>query len=176
MTVYGLDASVPVLPETGEYWIASEAVVAGRVRIGRNVSIWFGAVLRAEDEWMTLGEGTNVQDGCVLHVDPGYPLDIGRNCTIGHRAIVHGCTIGENSLIGMGSTVLNGARIGRNCLIGANCLITENKIIPDNSLVMGAPGKIVRELDESTIRGLSRSAEGYQARWRQYANGLGVVQ
>lgn len=172
MPLYRLGEYSPALPDTGEFWIAAESVVAGRVRVGRDVGIWFGAVLRAEDEWITLGEGTNVQDGCVLHVDPGFPLDIGRNCTIGHRAIVHGCTIGDNTLIGMGSTVLNGARIGRNCLIGANCLITENKVIPDNSLVMGAPGKVIRELDEAAIKGLTRSAEGYQARWRQYAKDL----
>lgn len=175
MTVYRLGEFGPALPDSGEFWIAPEAVVAGRVRVGRNVGIWFGAILRAEDEWITLGDGTNVQDGCVLHVDAGFPLGIGRNCTIGHRAIVHGCTIGDNTLIGMGSTVLNGARIGRNCLIGANCLITENKVIPDNSLVMGAPGKVVRELDDAAIEELTRSAEGYQARWRQYAKGLGAV-
>jgi carbonic anhydrase/acetyltransferase-like protein (isoleucine patch superfamily) len=172
MTVYSLDEFTPDLPESGEFWIASEAVVAGRIRVRRGVGIWFGTVLRAEDEWITLGEGSNIQDGCVLHVDPGYPLSIGRNCTIGHRAIVHGCTIGDNTLIGMGTTILNGARVGRNCLVGANCLITENKVIPDNSLVMGAPGKVVREVDEATVRNLTRSAEQYQAKWRRYAQGL----
>ena len=172
MTAYRLDEHGPVLPEPGAFWIAPQAIVAGRVRVGQNVGIWFGAVIRAEDEWISLGDGTNMQDGCVLHVDIGFPLSIGRNCTIGHRAIIHGCTIGDNTLIGMGSTVLNGARIGRNCLIGANCLITENKVIPDNSLVMGTPGKVVRELDETAIHGLNRSAEGYQARWRQYAENL----
>ena len=175
MTVYRLQAFKPDLPEPGAFWIAPNAVVAGRVRVGRNVSIWFGATLRAEDEDISLGAGTNIQDGCVLHVDPGFPLDIGSNCTIGHRAIVHGCTIGDNTLIGMGATVLNGARIGRNCLVGANSLITENKVIPDNSLVMGSPGKVVRALDEIAICGLLRSAEGYQARWRQYAEGLQVM-
>ncbi|RJE78624.1 gamma carbonic anhydrase family protein [Paracoccus sp. JM45] len=172
MAIYRLGEFEPVLPKAGSYWIAPQAVLAGRIRVGQNVGIWFGAVLRAEAEWITIGDGTNIQDGCVLHVDPGYPLDIGRNCTIGHRAIVHGCTIGDNTLIGMGTTILNGARIGRNCLIGANCLITENKVIPDNSLIMGSPGKVIRELDNTAIRNLTLSAEGYQQRWRQYADDL----
>lgn len=172
MTIYSLGEFTPDLPESGAFWIAPGAVVVGRVKVGRDVGIWFGAVMRAEDEWIILGEGTNVQDGCLLHVDSGFPLEVGRNCTIGHHAILHGCTIGENTLIGMGSTILNGARVGRNCLIGANCLITENKVIPDNSLVMGAPGKVIRQLDETAIRGLNRSAEEYQTRWRSYSKGL----
>lgn len=175
MTVYNLGTFAPVLPEAGEYWIAPQAVVAGRVRVGRNVGIWFGAVIRAEDEWITISDGTNIQDGCVLHVDLGYPLQIGRNCTIGHRAVVHGCTIGDNTLVGMSSTILNGAQIGRNCLIGANCLITENKVIPDNSLVMGAPAKVVREVDADMVLNLTKSAEAYQARWRGYASDLRFV-
>ena len=175
MTVYRLDEFTPDLPDpasSGSPQKRSWPVASGS---GGAVGIWFGAVLRAEDEWITLGEGSNIQDGCVLHVDPGYPLSIGRNCTIGHRAIMHGCTIGDNTLIGMGATILNGARVGRNCLVGANSLITENKVIPDNSLVMGAPGKVVREVDEATIRNLTRSAEEYQARWRHYAEDLKAI-
>lgn len=174
MTVYHLDALAPELPADGDYWIADGAVVVGRVRLGRAVGIWFGAVLRAEDEWISVGEGSNVQDGCVLHVDPGYALTIGRNCTVGHRAVLHGCTIGDGTLVGMGAKVFNGARIGRNCLIGANSLITENKVIPDGSLVLGAPGKVVRSLDETEIGRLAVSAEQYQARWHRYAAGLRV--
>ena len=138
----------------------------------RDASIWFGAVLRADDELIEIGERSNVQDNCVFHVDPGYPLTLGDDCTIGHQAMVHGCTIGSNTLIGMCATVLNGARIGRNCLIGANALITENKVIPDNSVVMGAPGRVVREIDEAGVRSLTQAAALYVARWRRYARGL----
>ena len=172
MTVYHLDDLAPDLPAGGDFWVADGAVLVGRVRLGPAVGIWFGAVLRAEDEWISVGEGSNIQDGCVLHVDPGHPLDVGRDCTVGHRAILHGCTIGDNTLIGMGATVLNGARVGRDCLIGANCLITENKVIPDGSLVLGTPGKVVRSLDAAEIQGLTASAERYRARWRRYAEGL----
>jgi carbonic anhydrase/acetyltransferase-like protein (isoleucine patch superfamily) len=172
MTIYSLDDFSPELPEPGHFWIAPEAVVVGRVRIKQHVGIWFGAVVRGDDEQIEIGEYTNIQDGCVLHADPGYPLAIGRNCTIGHKAVVHGCTIGDNSLIGMSATIMNGVRIGRNCLIGANSFIPENKVIPDNSLVMGAPGKVVRELDEAGIRGLSMSADLYVEKWRRYAQGM----
>lgn len=151
MTVYHLDDLAPDLPAGADFWIADGAVLVGRVGLGPAVGIWFGAVLRAEDEWISVGEGSNIQDGCVLHVDPGCPLAVGRGCTVGHRAILHGCTIGDNTLIGMGATVLNGARIGRGCLIGANCLITEIKVIPDGSLVLGTPGKVVRGLDKAEI-------------------------
>lgn len=172
MAVYRLDDFVPDLPPAGTYWIAASATVAGRVSIAPNVGVWFGAVARGDDELISIGEGTNVQDNAVLHVDPGYPLTIGRNCTIGHTAIVHGCSIGDNTLIGMGATIMNGASIGASCIIGANALVTENKIIPDNSLVMGAPAKVVRELDESAIAGLPAYAESYVRKWRRFAAGL----
>jgi carbonic anhydrase/acetyltransferase-like protein (isoleucine patch superfamily) len=172
MTIYSLDDFSPELPEPGHFWIAPEAVVVGRVRIKQHVGIWFGAVVRGDDEQIEIGEYTNIQDGCVLHADPGYPLAIGRNCTIGHKAVVHGCTIGDNSLIGMSATIMNGVRIGRNCLIGANSFIPENKVIPDNSLVMGAPGKVVRELNDAGIRSLSMSADLYVEKWRRYAQGM----
>ena len=135
----------------------------------RSVGVWFGATLRGDNEDIEIGEGSNVQENCVLHTDMGFPLVVGRNCTIGHMAILHGCIIGDNSLIGMGATVLNGARIGRNCLIGAGALVTEKKEIPDGSLVMGSPGKVVRQLDEAAIRLLEASALSYQDRARLFA-------
>jgi len=172
MPIYSLDTHTPEFGEAPECWIAPTAVLIGQVRLKRDASIWFGAVLRADDELIEIGERSNVQDNCVFHVDPGYPLTVGDDCTIGHQAMVHGCTIGSNTLIGMCATVLNGARIGRNCLIGAGALITENKVIPDNSVVMGAPGRVVRETDEAGVRSLTQAAALYVARWRRYARGL----
>jgi carbonic anhydrase/acetyltransferase-like protein (isoleucine patch superfamily) len=151
-------------------------VLIGRVRLKHEASVWFGAVLRGDDELIEIGERSNVQDNCVLHVDPGYPLTVGDDCTIGHLAMVHGCTIGSNTLIGMCATILNGARIGRNCLIGASALITENKVIPDNSVVMGAPGKVVREVEEAGAQDLVRTAAVYVARWRRYERSLVLKQ
>jgi carbonic anhydrase/acetyltransferase-like protein (isoleucine patch superfamily) len=172
MTVYSLDGVVPELPPENEYWIAPNAVVVGKVKLERNAGIWFGAVLRGDNELIHIGEGSNIQDGCVLHTDMGAPLTVGRNCTIGHQAILHGCTIGDNTLIGMGSTILNHTRIGRNCLIGAHALIPEGKVIPDNSLVMGAPAKIVREVSEEMAEQLKRSAKNYVKNWRRFAAGM----
>ncbi len=172
MTLYALDGIAPQLPEEGACWVAPDAVLIGKIRLERNASVWFGAVLRGDNEWIAVGEGSNVQDGAVLHTDPGLKLSIGRNCTIGHKAILHGCTIGDNTLIGMGATILNGARIGSNCLIGANALVTEGKVIPDNSLVMGAPAKVVRELDAEAVAGLSKAAANYVRNWQRYAKGL----
>ncbi len=172
MTVYALDGVSPELPDAGFYWIAETADVMGKVRLEKNASVWFGAILRGDNELILVGEGSNVQDGCVLHTDVGAPLTIGRNCTIGHQAMLHGCTIGENTLVGIGATILNHAVIGKNCLIGAHALIPEGKTIPDNSLVMGAPGRVVRQMDEEAVAGLTRSAEGYVRNWRRYAAGL----
>lgn len=172
MTVVSLDKITPQLP--AHYWVAPNASVIGNVRLEENASVWFGAVIRGDNELIIIGENSNVQDNCVLHSDPGAPLSIGRNCTIGHRAILHGCTIGDNSLVGMGATILNHAKIGRNCLIGANALITEGKVIPDNSLVVGAPGKVIRGLDADAIAGLAKSAENYVRNWQRFAAGLGV--
>lgn len=172
MTIYALDGVFPDLPAEGAYWIAPDAAVIGKVRLERMASIWFGAVLRGDNELITIGENSNIQDGAVLHTDPGLELAVGRDCTIGHKAILHGCTIGSNTLIGMGAVILNRARIGRNCLIGANALITEGKVIPDNSLVMGQPGKIMGELNEEAIGRLTRSAEGYVRNWQRFASGL----
>ena len=156
----------------GRFFIAPGAMVLGSVLLGENVSVWFNAVLRGDQEPITVGEGSNVQDGAVLHTDPGCPLVIGSHVTVGHKAMVHGCHIGDNSLIGINAVVLNGARIGRNCLIGANALITEGKEIPDNSMVLGAPGKVVRELSDTEIEGLRRSALGYVENGRRFLQGF----
>ena len=172
MTIYALDGISADLPGEGQYWIAPDATVIGRVRLAPMASIWFGSILRGDNELIDIGENSNVQDGCVFHTDMGAPLTIGRDCTIGHKVILHGCTIGDNTLIGMGSTILNHARIGNNCLIGANALITEGKVIPDNSLVVGAPAKVVRQLSPDAIEGLTKAAAGYVQNWQRFAAGL----
>jgi carbonic anhydrase/acetyltransferase-like protein (isoleucine patch superfamily) len=174
MTIHALDGVAPQLP-AGFCFVAPSAEVIGNVVLGEDVGIWFGAVLRGDNDLISIGARTNVQDMTMIHVDPGLPVTIGEGCTIGHRAIVHGCTIGDNTLVGMGAMILNGARIGSNCLIGAGALITENKVIPDGSLVMGAPGKIVRELDAAAIEALKRSAESYVRNARRFAAGLTAV-
>ena len=173
--IYKLNENKPQFPEDGDFWVAPDANVIGKIRLNTGASVWFGATLRGDNEWIDIGAGSNVQENSVLHTDIGFPLTIGRNCTIGHKAILHGCTIGDQSLIGMGAIVLNGAQIGRNCLIGAGALITEGKIIPDNSLVVGAPGKVVRSLTEAEIEGLLASATGYQTNMRRFAKGLEVI-
>ena len=173
--IYKLLESSPEFPKYSDFWVAPDANVIGKVRLMAGASVWFGATLRGDNEWINLGTGSNVQENSVLHTDIGYPLSIGHNCTIGHNAILHGCTIGDQSLIGMGAIVLNGAQIGRNCLIGAGALITEGKIIPDNSLVVGAPGKVVRSLTEAEIEGLRDSAVGYQNNMRRFAKGLTAI-
>jgi carbonic anhydrase/acetyltransferase-like protein (isoleucine patch superfamily) len=172
MNVYDLGEASPSLPTEDEYWIAPNATVLGRVILKKNASVWFGATLRGDNDPIEVGENSNVQDGSVLHTDTGSPLTIGANVTIGHMVMLHGCTIGDNSLVGIGSIILNGAKIGRNCLIGANCLITEGKEIPDNSLVMGAPGKVVREVSDIQARVLTGSALHYVANWKRYRAGL----
>ncbi|GGB59579.1 gamma carbonic anhydrase family protein [Roseibium aquae] len=175
MAVYELDGVGPVLPASGHYWIAPTASVIGRVLILEEVSVWFGAVLRGDREPITIGARSNIQDGAVCHADPGFPLTVGQDCTVGHRAILHGCTIGDNTLIGMGATVLNGARIGSNCIVGANALIAEGKVVPDNSLVVGVPGKVVRTIDEAAAAGITQSAAGYVANWKRYSQALKPV-
>jgi carbonic anhydrase/acetyltransferase-like protein (isoleucine patch superfamily) len=170
--LYTLDGISPDLPGDGKFWIAPSADVMGRVRLLEDASVWFSAVLRGDNEWITIGEGSNVQDGCVLHTDPGAPLTIGKNCTIGHKAILHGCTIGDNSLVGMGAIILNHAKIGKNCLIGAGAFVGESKDIPDNSLVVGAPGKIIRQIDDASAAKLTLSAQNYVKNWQRFAKGL----
>ena len=162
MSIYSLNGVSPVLPEDGDFWIAHDANVIGNVILNRGTSVWFGATLRGDNEEIIIGKGSNVQENSVLHTDLGFPLKIGENCTIGHKAMLHGCTINKNTLIGMGATILNGAIIGENCLIGAGALIPEGKEIPAGSLVMGVPGKVIKELDPSSIQGIENSALWYQ--------------
>jgi len=172
MPLYSLNEYTPTVADPDRYWVAPGAVVLGRVHLGIDVSIWFGAVVRGDNDLIEIGDGSNVQDGAVLHTDPGLQLRIGAGCTIGHRATIHGCTIGANTLVGMGATVLNGARIGANCLIGANALVTEGKEFPDNSLIVGAPAKVIRTFDEAAIAGLGKAARGYVNNWKRFAAGL----
>lgn len=168
--IYALDGQMPdIHPDA---WVAPGAHVMGRVRIGAGASVWFGASLRGDNEWITVGEDTNVQENSVLHTDWGFPLTIGARCTIGHKAMLHGCTIADGSLIGMGATVLNGAVIGAGCLIGACALVTEGKGIPDGSLVMGAPGRVVRALDDAGRAKLLVSAANYAANALRFRAGL----
>ncbi|MFK7868876.1 MAG: gamma carbonic anhydrase family protein [Roseobacter sp.] len=174
MTLYALDDHRPDLDV--DTWVAADANLIGQVVLRAGASVWFGTTIRADHEVILIGEGSNVQENCVFHVDAGFPLTIGQNCTIGHKVMLHGCTIGDNSLIGMGATVLNGAKIGNNCLIGAGALITENKVIPDGSLVMGVPGKVVRSLDDAAIAGLTASAEHYQHNMRRFRDSLRVLE
>ena len=166
MTLYALGDHQPQLH--ADTWVAPDANLIGQVVLEAGASVWFGCTIRADHEEIRICEGANVQENVVMHIDAGYPLSIGENCTIGHKVMLHGCTIGENSLIGMGATILNGAKIGKNCLIGAGALITENKEIPDNSLVMGAPGKVVREVDAALAAKLTDSALHYQENMRRF--------
>ena len=172
MPIYALDDRTPTLPADDRYWVAPDANVIGKVILGEDVGIWFGATLRGDNEPITIGARSNIQEGVVVHVDPGRPVTIGEGCTIGHSAIIHGCTIGDNSLVGMGATVLNGARIGNNCLVGANALVTENKEFPDNSLIVGSPARVVRSLDEAAAAGLGLSAENYVRNWQRFVRDL----
>lgn len=170
--IFQLDETKPDLPADGDYWVAPSASLIGKVVLKQDASVWFGAVLRGDNEPLIVGERSNIQESCTLHTDMGYPLEIGDDCTIGHNVILHGCTIGDNSLVGMGAVVLNGAKIGKNCLIGAKALIPEGKVIPDNSLVVGVPGKVIRTLDEDAVKGLTASAASYVANWKRFAKGL----
>lgn len=170
MTLYALDGHAPEIAE--DTWVAPGANLIGRVVLSRAASVWFGCTLRGDNEPIVIGPGSNVQENCIMHTDIGYPLRVGAGCTIGHKAVLHGCSVAENTLIGMGATVLNGARIGRDCLIGAGTLITEGKEIPDGSLVTGHPGRVVRALDAAAIAGLRASALHYQDNMRRFRDGL----
>jgi carbonic anhydrase/acetyltransferase-like protein (isoleucine patch superfamily) len=172
MSLLALGDVQPELPTAGRFWIAPTATVLGHVRLADQASVWFGAVLRGDNELITIGERSNVQDLCVIHTDMGFPATIGSDCTIGHRAILHGCTIGDTSLVGMGAIILNGAVIGKNCLIGAGALVPEKRVIPDGSLVLGSPGKVARTLDAEAIAMLGRSATNYVANWQRFAANL----
>ena len=175
MPLYALGNDRPVTFGDDTFWLAPDAHVIGKVTLGVDVGIWFGAVLRGDNEMITIGAGTNIQEGTMVHTDIGSPATIGTGCTIGHHAIIHGCTIGDNSLIGMGATILNGARIGNNCLVGANALVTEGKEFPDNSLIVGAPARLIRTLDDNAIEGLKRSAESYVRNWQGFKRDMRLL-
>ena len=172
MPIYALDDHHPELPEAGQYWVAPDAHVMGRVRLAALVGIWFGAVLRGDNELIDIGKGSNIQEGAMLHTDMGFPTTVGADVTVGHHAILHGCRVGAGSLIGMGATILNGAQIGAGCLVGANALVTEGKVFADGSLIMGSPAKAVRELDGAARDKLVQSARSYVANWRRFNAGL----
>ena len=170
--IYELDGQRPEFPAEGRYWVAPNATIIGKVRLNIDCSVWFGAVLRGDNEWIELGERSQIQENSILHTDPGFPMSIGPDCVIGHNVVLHGCTIGANSLIGMGAIVLNGARIGANCLVGAGALVTEGKSFPEKSLIVGAPARAVRRLDQAAIDGIAAAADIYVRRFKLYAKEL----
>jgi carbonic anhydrase/acetyltransferase-like protein (isoleucine patch superfamily) len=172
MAIYALDGAAPRLPSEGRFWIAPDASVIGRVELGEDVGVWFGAVLRGDGEPIVIGAESNIQELTVVHTDPGCPVAVGRGCTIGHRAILHGCTIGNNTLVGMGAIILNRARIADDCIVGAGALVTEGREVPAGSLVMGVPAKVVRPLTPDEIGRNHISAAHYVANWKRFANGL----
>lgn len=172
MALYELDGQRPELAADGRCWIADTAVVIGRVRLKTDASVWFGAVLRGDNEWIELGERSQIQDNATCHTDPGFPLTIGCDCVIGHNVVLHGCTVGDNVLIGMGAVLLNGATVGRNSIVGAGALLTEGKRFPENSLIVGSPARVIRSLDEAAAKMIADGADIYVKRWQQYAGGL----
>ena len=172
MPIYELDGQAPEFPGEGQYYVADTAVLIGRVRLKREASVWFGAVLRGDNEWIELGERSQIQDNATLHTDPGFPLTIGSNCVIGHNVVLHGCIIGDDSLIGMGAILLNGVKIGKNSLVGAGAVVTEGKTFSDNSLIVGAPARVIRTLDEKAAAMIRGGADIYVRRSQQYAKGL----
>jgi carbonic anhydrase/acetyltransferase-like protein (isoleucine patch superfamily) len=172
MSLYELDGTRVSTPGAGRYWVAPTAVLIGKVILEEDASVWFGSVLRGDNEPIKVGARSNIQEGCVLHTDPGFPLTIAEGCTIGHMVMLHGCTIGRGSLIGIGSIILNGARIGEECLIGANTLIPEGKEIPPRSMVLGSPGKIMRQLSDEDAARFGAAAGRYVKNWRRFAQGL----
>jgi len=173
--LYRLEDDQPTTPEPGAFFVADNATVLGRVRLAKDTSIWFNAVLRGDKDDIVIGRGSNIQDGCVLHTDPGYTLTVGEDVTVGHQAMLHGCTVGDNSLIGIKAVVLNGATIGRNCLIGAGALIPEGKTIPDNSMVIGVPGRVKRALSAEEIEGLTQSAQRYVANYKRFVASFSAI-
>ena len=175
MPLYAINGTEPSFADADTNWIAPDATLIGDIRVGRNAGFWFGVVIRGDNEPIVIGADTNVQEHTVMHTDPGFPLTIGEGCTIGHRAMLHGCTIGDNSLIGMGAIVLNGARIGKNSLVGAGALVTEGKEFPDNSLIVGSPAKAIRVLDDAAVARLRGSAAHYVANGKRFKAGLKKV-
>ena len=172
MPIYELEGQAPDLPGEGQYWVAETAVLIGRVRLEREASVWFGSVLRGDNEWIEIGERSNIQENCMLHTDMGFPLSVGVECTIGHNVVLHGCTVGAHSLVGMGSTLLNGVKIGRYSIVGAGSLVTEGKEFPDHSLIVGAPARALRTIDQTAIKLIEWSADHYVKNWHRYAGAL----
>ncbi|HEX7790198.1 MAG TPA: gamma carbonic anhydrase family protein [Afipia sp.] len=172
MAIYQLGDRAPQLPADGQYFIAETATVIGNVCLRSGASIWFGSVLRGDNELIEIGEGSNVQDNCTFHTDPGFPLTIGKNCTIGHNVILHGCTIEDGALIGMGSIVMNGARIGKGCIVGAGAVITEGKTFEENSLVVGAPARVIRTLTQEQVTAMTYGAAHYVNNGKRFKAGL----
>ena len=164
--IYDLEKNVPEI--NADSWVAPNAIIIGKVKLEKNSSIWFNAVLRGDIEKIVIGENSNIQDGSVLHTDPGCPLTVGKGVTVGHMVMLHGCEISDDALIGIGSTILNKAKIGKNCIIGANTLVTENKLIPDNSLVLGSPGKIIRKVTDDEIKVICENAKHYVENSKRY--------
>ena len=175
MPIYALEGVAPELPADGEYWIAPTAVLVGRVRRMKNASVWFGAVLRGDNDLISIGENSNIQDNAVVHTDPGQPVTVGANVTVGHGVILHSTSVGDNSLIGMGATLLNRSRIGRNCIVGANALVTEGREFGDGMLIVGSPARAMRPLGEAELALLKASAEVYVANYRRFLGGLEVA-
>jgi carbonic anhydrase/acetyltransferase-like protein (isoleucine patch superfamily) len=172
MAIYELDGQGPDLPKDGNYFIADTATVIGKVRLLSSASVWFGAVLRGDNEWIEIGEGSNVQDGSTCHTDMGFPLKIGKNCTVGHNVILHGCTIEDGALVGMGSIIMNGARIGRGSIVGAGSVITEGKQFPEYSLIIGAPARVIRTLDPAQVEKMGGAAKSYMRNGPRFKKGL----
>ncbi|MGY8663052.1 gamma carbonic anhydrase family protein [Bradyrhizobium sp. UFLA05-109] len=172
MAIYELDGQAPDLPADGNYFIADTATVIGRVRLKPGASVWFGAVLRGDNEWIEIGEGSNVQDGSTCHTDLGFPLHIGKNCTVGHNVILHGCTVEDGALVGMGAIVMNGAKIGRNSIVGAGSVITEGKEFPERSLIIGSPARVIRALDDAQVARMGSAAKFYVANGPRFKKGL----
>jgi carbonic anhydrase/acetyltransferase-like protein (isoleucine patch superfamily) len=175
MTIYALGDWTPEFPNEGEFWVAPDADLIGRVRLKKHASVWFGAVLRGDNDWIEVGEGSNVQDNSVIHTDPGQPTVIGANVTVGHKVILHSATVGDNSLIGMGAILLNRSKIGKNCLVGAGAMVTEGKEIPDNSMVIGAPGRVVRQLSEPQLAMLKMSSLVYVQNYQRFRKELKAI-
>jgi carbonic anhydrase/acetyltransferase-like protein (isoleucine patch superfamily) len=173
--IYELDGQKPDLPQEGRYWIAPSAAVIGKVRLKNDSSVWFNAVMRGDNEWIELGERSQIQDNATLHTDMGFPLTIGPDCVIGHNVILHGCTIGERALIGMGAIVLNGARIGAGSLVGAGALVTEGKEFPERSLIVGSPARVIRSLDDAAVAAIAAGADIYVRNFKRFAKGMKPV-
>ncbi len=173
--IFELEGTRPTLPESEDWWIAPGTFVIGNVVLAQGSSVWFGTTIRGDNEIVEIGKNSNIQENSVLHTDLGYPIKIGKNCTIGHKAMLHGCIVDDNSLIGMGATVLNGAYIKKNCLVGANSLVTEGKTFPENSLIMGSPAKVVRELTKDEISGITQSSLWYRENMNRFKQSLKLI-